>query len=693
MLQLQIWTYEHSRDVAYYDGLSHLIVSVGLIKPKPNVFISDVKYLLVLTTPIEIIVLGVTFGDATKTISSPTRAFATTTYEEMQLMNKPIFVENTDNVPITCVEGTADGRIFLGGRDGSLYEIVYQAESSWFGKRHKKVNHSQSLISYVVPGFLKMFSDTDSITKIIVDDSRCLLYTLSEKGAIEAWDLSDNGTKRVARLSQNDIAGYAGTILKTIDASVFKPVTALCAPNFQESPYIHLIAVTQCGVRLYFSVIHPMGYQQMGSVEQMKPQNLYLLHVRLPPGYTPNTSVGKPKQVHSAYSSNGSLLLVSTPQPDQDLLWSLSAEPFPQRPYLAESSTVMNLDGQVWAIAEVKEKSNLALNFPLKQAQIPKKVVLLTSQGAHIVALLKPVDLLQQLLLACHGAQNDAVKAYFQIQTEPQACATSLLLACMDSMKNTDVALWATQAFLLYGGEPSFTNPFANQQQFQQPQQPLGRPFGFNDQQPPIDGPRMFMSTPYQSRPASSVQQSLHQQTQFPGSPNMSGIQQFPDTTNLNYSAKHTGLYLHIARLLRPIWNKRCLDQKLGSTVTTHDCSQILDDLFAIKGFLEANSVNNLITRINSNQSGVLSPNPYGHYSGTVANGIVPIGAGQQGQKNSVEEAHVEEKKSLDALIRFIKHTCEVMSLWKILCEHQFNVLVAQMPKEPQQTLALCTFR
>lgn len=468
---------------------------------------------------------------------------------------------------------------------------------------------------------------------------------------------------------------------RTIDAAVFKPVTALCALNIQESPYIHLIAVTQCGVRLYFSVTQiNLGYQQMGPMELPKPQNLYLLHVRLPPGYTPNTSVGKPKQVHSAYYSHGSLLLVSTPQQDQDLLWSLSSEPFPLRNYLAESSTVMNLDGQVWAIAEVKEKSSLTLNYPLKEALVPKKVVLLTSQGAHIVALLKPVDLLQQLLLACRGAHNDAVKAYFQVQTEAQACATSLLLACMESLKNTDIGLWATQAFLLYGGEPSFTNPFLNQQFQQQQQGQQGRPFGFNDpQQPPIspisdaNAPRMFMSTPYTSRPASSVQQSLLQQTQFPASPNISGFQapqhqqQFPDASNLNYSAKHTGLYLHIARLLRPIWNKRCVDQKLESAVTIHDCSQVLDDLFAIRAFLEANSVNNLagFMKISSNQSGILSPNPYGHFAGS--NGIVggPGGAGgQQGQKNTLEEAHAEEKKSLDALIRFISEYSLSFSLF-----------------------------
>ena len=157
--------------------------------------------------------------------------------------------------------------------------------------------------------------------------------------------------------------------------------------------------------------------------------------------------------------------MVSTPQQDQDLLWSISSEPFPLRQYLVESSTIMPLDGQVWAIAEVKDKTALTLNFPLKEAQTSKKVVLLTSQGAHIVALLRPVDLFQQLLHSCQGAQNDAVKAYFQIQSEPQACATSLLLSSMEAVRGTELALWATQAFLLYGGEPSFGTAFMHQQQ------------------------------------------------------------------------------------------------------------------------------------------------------------------------------------------------------------------------------------
>ncbi|XP_055543878.1 nuclear pore complex protein Nup154 [Wyeomyia smithii] len=731
---IYIWTYEQTRDVAYFDGLSHLIVSVGLVAPKPCVFIADVKYLLVLTTPIEIVILGVTFGDSN---ASPNRSIMSST-EEMQLLNKPIFVLNTDNIAITCVEGTADGRIFLGGRDGCLYEISYQAESNWFGKRCKKVNHSQGLMSHLVPGIFKVFSETDSISKITVDNNRRLLYTLTEKGAIEAWDIGvdTNTVRRIARISQSDIASAAANILRTIESSIFKPVTALCTLSLEDSPQFHLIAITQTGVRFYFSTVpvlfnvqHSQQLQQQPGTYDQRPQGLYLLHVRLPPGYTPNTTVGKPKQVHSAFFSQGCLLMVSTPQADQDLLWSLSSEPFPSRQNLVESSTVMTMDGQVWAIAEVKPRDKVTVETPLRAAQVPNRVALLTNQGVHIVSLLKSVDILQQLLLSCHGPHNEAVKAYFQVQTEPQACATSLLLACIETFKGTELGDWAAQAFILYGGEPYFEIG-----SYMGAHSTAARPLSFNspagayaESQP--GGPRMYMSTPFSaSRPASAVQQSLMQQTQFPGSsmsPALSNsfnnnVPMTAESSNFHYSAKHAGLYLHMSRLLRSIWRKRCIDDKLHTTISQQDCAQILEDLYAIKRFLESITLTNLVGLVGKNLSnpssiGGSGPSGYLHQqqqhqqamSGLPAGigsnmqssygqqnyGSQNLFTGPGAQKNTIEEALAEEKKSLDALIRLIKHACEVLALWKILCEHQCHLLVSKLTKEQQSILQSCTFR
>lgn len=443
---------------------------------------------------------------------------------------------------------------------------------------------------------------------------------------------------------------------------MFKPVEDICVLPQSEYNSLLLIAVTQSGVRLYFGAFSNMVQPMMDmQARQFRINNLSLQHVRLPPGYTPNATCGKPRNVHSAFYSGGSMLMVSSPQPDQDILWSLSSEPFlhtelnplteNMRRLMAESSTALQLDGHVWAIAEVKDKSPLTLKYPLREAQIPKKIILLTNQGAHIVELFKSADLLQQVLITCRGAHHDAVKTFFEVHTEPESSATSLMLACMESTVGTEISQWASQAFFRYGGEPFFINQQMMMQQQQQQMQQA---------QAGLDGPRMYMSTPYShSRPASSIQQSLVQQIQFgANNTNFPQAQQM-DLYNLKYSSKHGGLYMHIARILRPIWNRKCIDSNFSSTITIQDCNQILCDLYAIRAFLDANTVAGMMKTTSTN-SHILSPyNSFMTNTQTGANG----GGQLQQQQQKRDEAFAEEKKSLEALVGFISELTIVIHL------------------------------
>lgn len=72
----------------------------------------------------------------------------------MHLQPEPLFHLPSDNVAMLCVEGTPGGRIFLGGKDGALYELTYQAREGWFSKRCRLVNHSVSHLSFLIPSFL-----------------------------------------------------------------------------------------------------------------------------------------------------------------------------------------------------------------------------------------------------------------------------------------------------------------------------------------------------------------------------------------------------------------------------------------------------------------------------------------------------------------------------------------------------------
>lgn len=49
------------------------------------------------------------------------------------------------------------------------------------------------------------------------------------------------------------------------------------------------------------------------------------------------------------------------------------------------------------------------------------------------------MDILKQLLLEQRGPDTEAVRAYFQLQSLEQACATCLILATLESSQNAEV--------------------------------------------------------------------------------------------------------------------------------------------------------------------------------------------------------------------------------------------------------------
>ena len=60
----------------------------------------------------------------------------------------------SDNVNFLSVIGTPNGRIFMAGKDGHLYELIYQAEDGWFTRKCRKVNHTYSPLTSLIPSFL-----------------------------------------------------------------------------------------------------------------------------------------------------------------------------------------------------------------------------------------------------------------------------------------------------------------------------------------------------------------------------------------------------------------------------------------------------------------------------------------------------------------------------------------------------------
>lgn len=257
---------------------------------------------------------------------------------------------------------------------------------------------------------------------------------------------------------------------------------------------MHLVAVTNTGVRLYFTT--SASPESVG--RQSRLRTLDLLHVRLPPPvglasppttYSagpsspnpmfPSTPVGtaftrtpgpvplvdgaSPSSVsaQSAALQSG-VTLVSVTQPLAGLLvWA----PTVRDGHWRELHAAVPLAG-VWAMAE--EPPDVRQAAPLPPAitrhpwaaqpwRPPRSLVALTPQGVTLVQLRRPVDQLAALLRHSQGESESqwvsrqplshSPQRFFERYGADEACAMSLLLACAPPAGDATVAAAATRTF------------------------------------------------------------------------------------------------------------------------------------------------------------------------------------------------------------------------------------------------------
>eukprot|EP00954_Amorphochlora_amoebiformis_P012947 1014253-Amorphochlora_amoeboformis.AAC.1 len=62
--RLFLWNYHQGDDFMLYEELDQIIVSVGIVRPGPSTGLPpNIKYILVLTTPVDVILIGMEFRD------------------------------------------------------------------------------------------------------------------------------------------------------------------------------------------------------------------------------------------------------------------------------------------------------------------------------------------------------------------------------------------------------------------------------------------------------------------------------------------------------------------------------------------------------------------------------------------------------------------------------------------------------
>jgi nuclear pore complex protein Nup155 len=432
-----------------WDGLDQIIVSVGLVKPKAGVFVPTVRYLLVLTTPVEVIVLAVSFaGDDVD--------------GEMILQPTTLSVP-TDEVNMLQVVGTPLGRAFMCGNDGNLYELDYSSPGGWFSKKCRKRNHTQSLLGSYLP-FLSRLYTTDPIQELRFDPTRNILYALTSSSCIHGYWLGTDGLGLVQFATrsnlQNDpsvqarVYGPAAAELKIV--SIF-PVT------MPESSRIHLVAIASSGVRLYLTTTP--SYSD-------KPYSLQVVHVDHPLRDMRNRTC----KVQQCYFSSGCLVMAADVQPDTDqTLFALHFDMVTkeQGSGADEPCAAVKLSGTTWAIneaplprfvdvpPELTPLPNVANELATQHFVPTRRFLCLTNNGLYTIERRRPLDQLIAILGRSQGNidSSEELKTFFSFVGEAEACAMCLVVACCFADTHgsfhrgvtAQIRDWATAAFLYLG--------------------------------------------------------------------------------------------------------------------------------------------------------------------------------------------------------------------------------------------------
>lgn len=136
------------------------------------------------------------------------------------------------------------------------------------------------------------------------------------------YDLGSDGLSltRAAQMNFNDIVRCTLSALRTGDKSLVESLVTVSVLPKSESSTLHLLAITTAGLSLSLSLIAlhvcctsglRLYFTTTPNGEEGRPSLLALVHVRLPPGFSPSSAALRPgPTVHQAFYNKGYMELV-----------------------------------------------------------------------------------------------------------------------------------------------------------------------------------------------------------------------------------------------------------------------------------------------------------------------------------------------------------------------------------------------
>ncbi|PIA16802.1 nucleoporin-domain-containing protein [Coemansia reversa NRRL 1564] len=572
--RLFLWNYEDESDFYSFEDQEQIIVSVAMVKPKPGVFVDSIKHVLVVATPLEVFLLGVSYNIGRL-------GGARGDGGEVTLYATQISVP-ADGVAMTSVVGTADGRVFMSGNDGALYEFVYQSEDGWLTKKARKVCLTSTITSYFIPTFLAHKREIPALS-MVTDDERKLLYVLLQDASIKVYWLGTQGTEFILAHHHRSISNSAALLCPQFnegtDATPFE-IASMHVITTRESRTLSFVAITSGGCRLYFSTVKRMQrfYENstLPTLPVREPDVFEVVHVRLPPDSQPSLGGGllqsramrQMLNVHTAFYRNGSTIMAHTWNEDHDsivgtapgcaqILARIARQP---RASLVEMSSVERIEGRTWAIAEVGLGEDIyELNDLVTVSSTPTRTfAVLTNAGVTILEKQRPVDMFRALI-AQPTLRDAQLQEFITTYGLDETCAMCYTILCTEEFSQQMVSIQVLNAarriLFEYGGVPHFAETSA---------------FGTN------------------------AVKAAAQAGNINTSSADSGVSV---AERVLLSGRHNGLVIYLSRALQPIWKKHSITAQVDNVssprlhvgISTSDLVDVQERLRRLQHFINNN--------------------------------------------------------------------------------------------------------
>ncbi|KXL44642.1 hypothetical protein M433DRAFT_155581 [Acidomyces richmondensis BFW] len=272
---LYLWDYTvPNAELIGFEEQPNPITHVQLTTPKPGIFVKDITHLIVVATTHQMMLLGVA-------------ATATSTgAKSVSLYNTRMTIP-TSGLNVGQIRGSKKtGRIFfIESQTEDIYEFQYQQDEGWFRGKCARICHTRSQYDFTpiktITSIFHKPSKMNALEQLVIDDTRDLMYTLSDADEIKIWSIKDQIRLVLARplssLLQNT-GHFTGKTDLLYGPNVH--IRSISAIPATEAAKLSLMATTNTGCRLYLSATRGYGIQ---ADAQNPPSSMQILHITFPP--------------------------------------------------------------------------------------------------------------------------------------------------------------------------------------------------------------------------------------------------------------------------------------------------------------------------------------------------------------------------------------------------------------------------